>query len=188
MLLKEIIERIDKSEENRNYIDFEALAHELDIKFGYTDIDDKDLRLTSYFLSPYYDEGAFCGEALYFFDNEFVAISYRASESSDEDFRWISREAANTVRKYLLEIDDFEAVLKFCDLKENHDNGYLISYPDEVIDWNKGLYKGKKFKFIEIVGPSFNHKVKIRTSDDTEIVVDTSEIEFSYHLVNKTKE
>ena len=33
MLLKEIIERIDKSEENRNYIDFEALAHELDIKF-----------------------------------------------------------------------------------------------------------------------------------------------------------
>lgn len=33
MLLKEIIERIDKSEENRNCIDFEALAHELDIRF-----------------------------------------------------------------------------------------------------------------------------------------------------------
>lgn len=41
MLLKEIIERIDKSEENRNCIDLEALAYELDIKFGYTDIDDK---------------------------------------------------------------------------------------------------------------------------------------------------
>lgn len=66
MLLKEIIERIDKSEENRNYIDFEALAYELDIKFGYTDIDDKDLRLTSYFLSPYYDEGVFV-EKLYIF-------------------------------------------------------------------------------------------------------------------------
>ena len=135
-------------------------------------------------MSPYYDEGVLCGEALYFFDNEFVAISYRASESSDEDFRWVSREAANTVRKYLFEIDDFEAGLRFCDLKENHGNGYLISYPDEVIDWNKGRYKGEKFKFIEIIGPSFNHKVKIRTSDDTEIVVDASEIEFSYHLVN----
>lgn len=188
MLLKEIIERIDKSEENRNYIDFEALAYELDIKFGYTDIDDKDLRLTSYFLSPYYDEGVFCGEALYFFDNKFVAISYRASESSDENFRWISKEAANTVRNYLLEIDDFETVLELCDLKENHGDGYRISYPDEVIDWSKGQYKGEKFKIIEIVGPSLNRKVKIRTFNGTEVVVDTSEIEFSYHLLNKTKE
>lgn len=187
MLLKEIIERIDKSEENRNCIDFEALARELDISFGYTDVDDKDLRLTSYFLSPFDDEGIFCGEALYFFDNEFVAISYRASESSDEDFRWISREAANTVRKYLLEIDDFESALRFCDLKENHDDSYLISYPNEVIDWNKGRYKGKKFKFIEIVGPCFNHRIRIKTSDGIEMVVDTSEIEFSYHLVNKTE-
>lgn len=187
MLLKEIIERIDKSEENRNYIDFEALAYELDINFGYTNIDDKDLRLTSYFLSPFDDEGIFCGEALYFFDNEFVAISYRASESSSEDFRWVSREAANTVRNYLLEIDDFEAGLKFCDLKENHDDSYLISYPNEVIDWNRGRYKGKKFNFIEIVGPYYSNKVKIKTSDGTEMVVDTFKIEFSYHLVNKTK-
>lgn len=188
MLLKEIIERIDKSEENRNCIDLEALAHELDINFGYTDVDDKDLRLTSYFLSPFDDDGFFCGEALYFFDNEFVAISYKASEASDENFRWISKEAANTVRNYLLEIDNFETRLEFCDLKENHDNSYFISYPDEVIDWNKGRYKGKKFKFIEIIGPLFNHKVKIRTSNGAKIVVDISEIEFSYHLVNKTKE
>lgn len=188
MLLKEIIEKIDKSEENRNYIDLGALAHELDISFGYTDVDDEDLRLTSYFLSPFDDNGFFCGETLYFFDNEFVAISYRASESSDENFRWISKEAANTVRNYLLEIDDFETKVELCDLKEDHGNSYPISYPIKVIDWSKGRYKGEKFKFIEIVGPSFNHKVKIRTSDDTEIVVDTSEIEFSYHLVNKTKE
>lgn len=188
MLLKEIIERIDKSEENRNYIDFEALAYELDIKFGYTDIDDKDLRLTSYFLSPFADNGFFCGEALYFFDNEFVAISYKASESSDENFRWISKEAANTVRNYLLEIDDFETGLELCDLKENHGDGYRISYPDEVIDWSKGQYKGKKFKFIEVVGPYFDGRIKIRTSDGTEVVVDTSEIEFSYHLANKAKE
>lgn len=188
MLLKEIIEKIDKSEENRNYIDFVALAYELNINFGYTTIDDKDLRLTSYFLSPFDDEGFFCGEALYFFDNEFVAISYIANESSDENFRWISKEAANTVRNYLLEIDDCKTGLELCDLKENHGNGYLISYPNKVIDWSKGRYKGEKFKFIEIVGPSFNHKVKIRTSDGTEVVVDISEIEFSYHLVNKTKE
>lgn len=188
MLLKEIIKRIDKSEENRNYIDLEALAYELDINFGYTNIDDKDLRLTSYFLSPFDDDGFFCGEALYFFDNEFVAISYRASESSDENFRWISKEAVNTVRNYLLEIDDFETKLNFCDLKEDHGDGYSISYPNEVIDWNKGQYKGEKFKFIEIVGPDYSNKVKIRTSDGAEIIVDTSEIEFSYHLVNKTKE
>lgn len=187
MLLKEIIERIDKSEENRNSIDFEALAFELNIYFDYTDVDDKDLRLTSYFLSPFDDDGFFCGEALYFFDNEFVAISYRASGASGEDFRWVSREAANTVRKYLLEIDGFEAGLKFCDLKENHGNGYLIPYPDEVIDWSKGRYEGEKFKFIEIVGPCFNHRIRIKTSDGTEMDVDTSEIEFSYHLVNKTK-
>lgn len=74
--------------------------------------------------------------------------------------------------------------MRFCDLKENHGNGYLIPYPDEVIDWNKGRYEGEKFKFIEIVGPCFNHRIRIETSDGTEIVVDTSEIEFSYHLVN----
>lgn len=108
MLLKEIIERIDKSEENRNCIDFEALANELDIRFGYTDVDDKDLRLTSYFLSPFDDDGFFCGEALYFFDNEFVAVSCKLSEDTDEEFRWVSREAANTVKNYLLEIDNFE--------------------------------------------------------------------------------
>lgn len=188
MLLKEIIERIDKSEGNRNCIDFEALAHELDIHFGYTDVDDKDLRLTSYFLSPFADNGFFCGEALYFFDNEFVAVSCKLSEDTDEEFRWVSREAANTVRNYLLEIDNFEAKLNFCDLKEDHGDGYSISYPDEVIDWSKGQYKGKKFKFIEVVGPYFDGRIKIRTSDGTEVVVDTSEIEFSYHLVNKTKE
>lgn len=43
MLLKEIIERIDKSEKNRNCIDLEALAYELGINFGYTDVDDKDV-------------------------------------------------------------------------------------------------------------------------------------------------
>ena len=188
MLLKEIIERIDKSEENQNCIDLEALAYELDINFGYTNIDDKDLRLTSYFLSLYYDKGIFCGEALYFFDNEFVAISYRANESSDENFRWISKEAANTVRNYLLEIDDFGTGLEFCDLKEDHGNSYPISYPIKVLDWSKGRYKGEKFKFIEIVGPDYSNKVKIRTSGGAEVVVDTSEIEFSYNLVNKTKE
>lgn len=188
MLLKEIVERIDKSEENRNCIDLEALAYELDIKFGYTDVDDKDLRLTSYFLSPFDDNGFFCGEALYFFDNEFVAVSCKLSEDTAEDFRWVSREAANTVRKYLLEIDNFEAKLNFCDLKEDHGDGYSVSYPDEVIDWSKGRYKGKNFRLIEVVGPYFDGRIKIRTSDGTEVVVDTSEIEFPYHLVNKTKE
>lgn len=100
----------------------------------------------------------------------------------------MSREAANTVKNHLLEIDNFEAKLNFCDLKEEHGDGYSISYPDEVIDWSKGQYKGKKFKFIEVVGPYFDGRIKIRTSDGTEVVVDTSEIEFSYHLVNKTKE
>lgn len=187
MLLKEIIEKIDKSEENQNYIDLETLAHELDIKFGYTDIDDKDLRLTSYFLSPFDDDGFFCGEALYFFDNEFVAISYRASESSDENFRWISKEAANTVRNYLLEIDDFETGLELCDLKEDHGNSYPISYPIKVIDWSKGRYKGEKFKFIEIVGPDYSNKIKIRTSDGNEVIVENAEINFLYNLVEDAK-
>lgn len=188
MNLKEIIKRIDKSEENTRYIDLDVVANALDITFGYTSLENDDLNLKCYYLSPYRDYDYICGEFLYFLNNEFVAISKKLSDGANEEFQWLSEKAYDAVRNYLLEIDEFPYEIELCDLEDEFYDGYPVLHPGDVLDWDRARYDEKPFTFIrtvEAVDPPYDDIIEIKTNDGEIKTVSTTDIKLLYHLRNE---
>jgi hypothetical protein len=98
MQLKEVIERIDKSDSNKDEVDIANLAYnEFDLNInGWVEQE----QLLSYWITL--DAENWVGKRLYFFDGKAVAYSDQKGRKNDEEFKWLSKEAYLTVRDYLV--------------------------------------------------------------------------------------
>ena len=83
MQLKEVIERIDKSDSNKSEVDVAKLAcNEFDLDIdGWVEQD----RLLSYWITL--DVDGWVGKRLYFFDDKAVAYSDQKGRKYDEEFK-----------------------------------------------------------------------------------------------------
>jgi hypothetical protein len=136
MKLQEIIDRIDKSENESEYSISNDLYDELELEQQY----DNAHRLTSYFFGSHLCTDTHVGYKAYFLDDVFVCYSKQTCRRGSEFFYWKDIESKNNVRDYLLSlqiksVDDGK--YNICDMEEDFGDGYgLVEYRGQFIGGN----------------------------------------------------
>lgn len=101
MKISEIIQRIQKTEQYKDWVDTEKLGYDLGIyHMEYMEQD----RITSYFFASWICTDTVVGYRVYFFDEVPVMISTQLGRKSDEEYGWLSVEYAKQLKEYLLSL------------------------------------------------------------------------------------
>lgn len=192
MQLKEVIERIDKSDSNKSEVDIADLAYnEFDLNIdGWVEQD----RLLSYWLTLEVD--TWVGKRLYFFDGKAVAYSDQKGRKNDEEFKWISKEAYLAVRDYLVGFlfrnDDEPDIIS--DSEDIGDHYNLLAC-DQIGDGYKAKINGRDIEILKRVKHSiiidenghrdipFDSQVYVKFLDTgVKMIVDVKEVDFMFRL------
>lgn len=187
MEIKEIVEKIDRSEKNREeYFNIEALASELDLAGGFFPYEKLNDRIKVYWLENWLCTDTWVGTRIYFFDSEPVALSIQKGRKFDEEFFWVSREAAEKVYDFLNSFLKENLHVKTCDMHEDIGNSYKIDFNEQVLDWSTARYKGSPIELIEKITKNHytDQQVRIRVLETgEELEIDVGELDFLYHVV-----
>jgi hypothetical protein len=189
MTFKEIAEKIDKSEKNRDWIDFDHLFYEFNIPETYVDDDEiRTKRLTAYWIGRWLCTDSWVGYRMYFLDDEPVGVSTQKGRKCEEGFEWFSDEAANKVKDFLYELykANNELRINITDINDDIGNGYSIAFSSQVLDWTKAMYKGEKITFIERIKETPDYgidtKIKAQLPSGETTIIDIKDIEFAFNL------
>jgi hypothetical protein len=190
MKFKAIIEKLDKSECNRDgSITWDLSSLQLELSICQEDAcqDRENPRLTCYWVANHCCTDTWVGFRAYFFDGEFVAQSYQPARKSAESFEWTSKENGLKVRDYILSLslenNDFDVKIME-DVEEEMGIGYQVQYAGELIK-KKVIYENKEVTVIqqpqEIDGKMNFHTVKIQHGDGKQEFVDILELTVPWH-------
>ena len=131
MKLKTIIDNVDKSKKNSDYVNISELANEFNI---YDNIDDSDERIKSYFFATWQCTDTFVGGRVYFLDDEPVCISWQNARKSDENFAWISNETFQKVHQYIVSLISKDLPEpKLVDFDEELGDGNQVEYSSQLL-------------------------------------------------------
>lgn len=95
MLLKELIETLDKSDTNKQEVDIYDLEGLLNDYFSintYLDKSKTNTRVTCYWLGKWLCTDTHVGYRVYFLDDKLLALSYQPARKSDETFTFANKE------------------------------------------------------------------------------------------------
>ena len=152
MNIIEIIERLDKSEGNKDWIDTSKIGQEV----GIFDMDYvQQERLTAYWVGSWMCTDTVVGYKVYLLDGEPMAFSTQTARKSDEVFYWLSQEKGESVRSYLLSLKEEEESSQFnlINLEEDLGEGYHIDFSGQLLGLEKTGAKlnGEPVKILERV-------------------------------------
>lgn len=152
MILEEIIEKLDKSEKNKDdscVWDLSVFQRELDIYQESVMQDQNNPRLMGYWVANRYCTDSYVGLRAYFFDGKFAAISFQGGRKSDENFEWASEEIAYEIRNYILSLGVTpELKPKIINIKEDLGDGLPVYFTSELLG-DTAIYNGKKVMITE---------------------------------------
>lgn len=191
MKLKDILDKVDKSENFKSSVYIAEIAEDMDLEIQNYDNQD---RLISYFIGNWYCTDSYVGYKVYFFDDEPVAISSQMGRKCDENIEWVSKEQYDKVRDYVLTFqEDEEPTITLCDMGEEIGEAYKIHYHDQLFGYHLTipLYNGLTVSIIEKHKGSEHNKlnqyepslVKIQFEDKTEKWVELKELDFPYNTL-----
>ena len=144
MKLKEVIEKIDKSKANEHWVDLQKIASEV----GLNDyVYDSEERIKSYFYISWLCTDTHVGAKIYFLDDEAVCVSYQSARKADEHFEWISQEAFEKVRNYILNLISTPNV-SVVDLEQEVEEYFNVEFSMQMIA-KKAIYNGVQVDIIE---------------------------------------
>ena len=197
MKVKDILNRVDKSPQFKDNVFIGDIAEKM---FDLYDIQhqDKQDRLTAYYIANWYCTDTYVGSKVYFFDDEPVAISTRSGRKSSENFDWISMESYKRVYDYVLNFknEEFENI-SILDLDEEFKETYKVEFYCQMFKHHKenALYQGNKVKIIDFNdshyagfnfdGQLFPETVLIKFEDKHTEWIQTKELDFKYNLIDK---
>ena len=145
MTILELAANINKSSKNED-TDF-IYSGILDNEFGIFDTIQsyQHERFKCYWLLKWYCTDSYVGKRMYFFDDVFVAISYKQGRKCQEEFTWVSKEYYNQVKNYLLSLIEYDEnpddILTEEDFKIEFGQGEKIDYVEQLLT-NKIIYQG----------------------------------------------
>lgn len=195
MNYKKLIENVDKSESNRSDVDLMQLGEREFDKYDIPWLNHDQTPLKSYWYARWICTDTWVGGLLYFFEDEFVALSWQSARKSYEEFYWVSKEAYEKVGNYLESIRQVEhhmSTVNFLeDLEEEIHDGYQISYGSMLLPIHYKVdvtFKGRTGKIVKS-WPHHNEDVKkwrnvvIEFEDDkTTLEVSLEDVVFPYFL------
>lgn len=122
MKIKDIINTVDKSESNSDWVDLESIAYEFDIHDAYNgDYEKFQTRMKSYWFVSWICTDTRVGGRVYFLDDIPVAVSFQPARKSDENIEWICKDYALKVKNFVIECCEDEFNPHIADLNEDID-------------------------------------------------------------------
>ncbi len=135
MKLSEIIEHLDKSKTNEDYLDLECLANELEI-YDFLNTHETD-KIKVYWIANHYCTDTFVGLRAYFIDDKLFAVSNQDGRKSDEKFCWISADSREFVKNYIRSLVEVEqGNFSLLNMEEDLGEFYPIYYAGQFIKKN----------------------------------------------------
>ncbi len=174
MKLLDIVDNLDRSKENEQYVGLEDLVTELNLTCYGVYQSSENPRLTSYWLAKHICTDTHVGLRAYFLDDLLVAVSSQAARKSDENFEWVSLESARLVQSYILSLEEEEVLsVDIADFDEEMGDGYPVEYVGQLLT-NKVLYEGALVEVTKEDSQGYKnfHTITIKTADDTERDID----------------
>ena len=174
MKLSDIVDNLDRSKANEQYVDLEDLVTELNLTcYGVCQASENP-RLTSYWIANHYCTDTYVGLRAYFLDDLLVAVSAQAGRKSDENFEWVSLGSARAVQAYILSLEAEEVLsVTIANFDEEMGDGYPVEYVGQLLT-NKVLYKGELVEVTKEDSQDYKnlHTITIKTIDGTEKDID----------------
>lgn len=186
MTLGYLIDNIDKSESNEEWVDLQEIAEEVNLDcwcWG----DDTGKKLKIYRLFTWLCTDSHVGAHVLFFEDKPVAVTIQSARKSGVDYEWISVDARNSVRDFLVtlvEADEEEAP-NLINLDSEMDDGFYIRYNSQVI---QDYATHKEFGKVKIIGcdRKLFHDIEVeRVSDHCRMTMDVRDLKFDYYLEKK---
>lgn len=104
MKLSYAIENVIKSKENQDDVDSEEFCQELGLEYGHVNYKLFNDRFKSYWLAKWLCTDTWVGMKVYFLDDEAICISVQTARKSGTDYEFASKESADKLRKFILEL------------------------------------------------------------------------------------
>ena len=201
MKIKDLLEKIIKKDDIQSWSDVHEIAsREFDIHDVYND---HTCKLKKYPFGTWYCTSDIVGNFAYYLDNEPVAISYKQYRKSNEEIKWLSKEAYMKTRKYLLSLrfeqEDIFKNVKFLSLEDDIKTSYKLEYNSNLLDHHmkSATLNGEAIEIIEKhkgFGFEDNDKtknylpcmVKIREKSGKESWINIKELDFYFLLEKNT--
>ncbi|CAH9011602.1 putative catalase-like domain protein [Vibrio phage 501E54-1] len=137
MKLKEILQKLDMSELNEEYLWNipDDMLYEFNLQGqNYLGLE-SNVRLKCYWIGQHYCTDSWVGIRCYVLDDIPVAISQQNGRKCDENYEWIDLESFQKTHKFvlsLLEDEEDELQPNFVDLEEDLGEGYKVSYVGQL--------------------------------------------------------
>ena len=189
MKLKEIIEKLDKSDKNSSWININDIANsEFDI-FEWC-IKEPN-RIKAYYFLKWYCTDSYVGGRVYFLDDKPIATTWQSGRKASQDFSWISKEAYKETREYILtlvEENDKSENIQLANLEEEYHNGFPIEYSSQLLT-NQVIYKptGELVDVIEKYDSMEKikdwNKVKLKFQDGKKEVISMKSVLVPYEII-----
>lgn len=185
MKIKELFEKVDKSEEIDGTPNYEYLCTELNLDCHWFE----ENRIKSYFYMKWLCTDTWVGGKVHFFDDKPMALSFQEGRKCSTKFWWVSKEIREEVKKYLKELiekmnkeepDNFSSI----DLDEEVGSTYHLSYACQILE-KRAIYNGKEVELVvkreksKLLG---TEEVVYIIENGKEIKVDVKELKFNYNL------
>lgn len=184
MKISDLISKIDKNNKY-SYDDpaYETLANLFNIYNFYNYPYEKSI-LTSYWIKTHLCTDSYVGWKAYYLNDEFVAVSSRVGRKYDEEFEFVSIEAAKKVKDYLLTLVEAESFnVDIIDQEQEYPNTYNVEFQGGLLSQfhKKGEYNNEEVEIITTYkGYDTFHDVEIKHSNGKKEIVDVREIKFEY--------
>ncbi|PRS01365.1 hypothetical protein [Bacillus halotolerans] len=183
MKLIDIANKIDKSEQNRQWVDTDDIGYEL--RIDNVPCVEQD-RLKCYWVGNWYCTDSYVGYRMYFFDDEPAAFSIQLGRKCEESFHWFTLELAKKVREYLLSLNqEKELNISICDINEDIGDSYKIEFNEQILNFNRAKLNNEKVEILEKIKHTtcgIDTKVKIKLPDGEEKHVDINDLNFDFHI------
>ena len=185
MKIKDIIEKLDKSEDNSEWVDAERFYPEVNVvDLFYVNHDKLQERLKCYWVAKRMCTDTHVGLRAYFLDGKFVCMSHQSGRKCDEEFEWISKEAFLSVKNYLFSLVENEVhTPETIDMEEDLGEFYPIDFSGQFLR-KEVKYKGAD---VLIVKQSYSYtdmdSVTIKKKCGQEFVVSAKDIETPWNII-----
>ena len=189
MKIIDIFNNIDKSEQNRSYINIKKFSEEVNYDFNGNIGGEDFTRLRCYWVGNWRCTNELVGYRAYFLDDDPLCFSIQKDRKTYEFFYWVSKEKLLEVRKYLISLDS-NSELNICptilNMNEEVGEGYRIQYNDQVISWDNITLNRQKVEFIGEIKyteyPSIDSNVLVKIPNGRNRITNVGNLLFPYHL------
>jgi hypothetical protein len=183
-LLRELIYGVDRSPENTDWSDMELFAKAL----GMTEYYNADFsqRVKKHWLAKWLCTDTWVGSAVFYMDDEPVAISRQSARRSDEEIEFVSKETAEKIRKYIVELTANPDEIKLVDMDAEVGDHYIVQWTRALLT-KKGIYNGKE---VTLTHPShqaveLSKTVTVSDNAGNTVEIGIEDFKIPYHVAGE---